>query len=313
MIRIITIGVFVFIVFSLGVSADIIKLDDGSFIEGKIVDVTEKKYVIQEKGGGKCTLSKESVVSVQKKTVAKEDLYNISDLYAQKLEKLITDNADSQMALAQWCFKNGLFEYAKRHYLAAAALDISLKSEIDDKLEIIKSLKIEEVNADIQGLIENGQYLLAENLIIDTIKRYPKADGTKVTEDQLIKLWGNKKAKELLENAFEGKDALPSVAPNVRNLGGIINYLESNDLSIEEYFIKCLKKGDDFAERAEEIRRDRIKEYYIDKALYCYYLVAYGAEKDSKVYKLALAKAKRLCDKYNIDNYKETFLSNLRR
>jgi hypothetical protein len=313
MIRIIIIGVFAFIILSLGVSADIIKLDDGSFIEGKIIDVTEKKYVIQEKGGGRCTLSKESVVSVQKKTVANKDLYNISDIYAQKLETLITDNADSQMALAQWCFKNGLFEYARRHYLAAAALDISLKSEVDDKLKTIKSLKIEDVNADIQGLINNGQYLLAENLIINTITRYPEADGTKVTEDQLIKLWGNKKAKELLENAFESKDALPSVAPNVRNLGGIINYLESNDLSAEEYFIKCLNKGDDFAQRAEEMKRDRVKGYYVDAALHCYYLVIYGTQDDSKIHKLALDKAKRLCDKYNMDNYKEIFLSNLRR
>jgi hypothetical protein len=304
---------FLFIFISNIASADIIKLDDGSFLEGRIVETTDNKYIIQEKGGGKCTLSKKSVVSVKKQAVIQNDLYNTRDIYVQKLKGLIIDDADSQMELAEWCFKNKLFGYAQEHYQIAATLDISLKSDVDNRLKIIEGLKVEKANSDIQALIDSGQFLLAENLILDIIKRYPDADGTKLTQDQLIQIWGNKKAKELIENSLEAKDTLPPVAPDIRNLGGIIEYLDKNNMSIDNYFNKCLKKGDDFAVRAEEMRRNKTKEKYIDTALYCYYLVAYGAEDNSKSHRLALDKAKKLCDEYNIDNYEEKFLNNLRR
>jgi hypothetical protein len=293
--------------------ADIIKLDNDMVIEGKIIEVKDGCYIIKTIGGGKRVVPKNRVTSIKEKDVKESDLYSLHDIYEKKVEQLDILDPDSQFKLAEWCYKNGFFEMAKKHYEAVLNLGGANKKEAEDRINFINNLEIEKLLSDLQIFIDEGQYLQAENGLLYIIAKYPDNDGSKLAEDKLIQIWGNKKAKELIENLLEAKDTLPQVAPDIRNLRGIIEYLSRQNMSIDAYYNKCLKKGDDFAERAEEIRRDRIKEYYIDKALYCYYLVAYGAEKDSKVYKLALAKAKRLCDKYNIDNYKETFLSNLRR
>lgn len=297
--------------FSSPIKADIFNLNDGSQVEGLLIEKTQKEYVIQEKGGGKCVVPREWVINVKKQHIEERDLYSLNDIYNQKLKELIVDDGDSQMQLAEWCYKNRLFEYAKKHFMAAASLKATLADTAERRLKVIESLEVERLNANLELLVDAGLYLQAENLALTIIQRYPNADGAIIAREQLIIIWGSKKAEKLIENSLDEKNVFPSVVEHLRTIDAVMRQLERINVSKEKYFEVCLKKGDDFAERAKEISNPETKKNYISEALYCYYVVIYASEEDSKMHKTALNKSQKLSAEYGINNYEEKILESL--
>ena len=97
--RTIPAAVFLCVVFGSGVAADVVHLQDGLKIEGKVIEAGDVVKVITRMGT--VTLPKDRVVRIEKKKTAAE-------LYRGKAAALAVDNAEAHYNVARWCKQNRL-------------------------------------------------------------------------------------------------------------------------------------------------------------------------------------------------------------
>lgn len=295
--------VFIFLLFS-SVLADIITLKDSTkVIIGKVIKETETDLIVKEKGGGISQFPKAWVKKIKKSEIPKDELYTVRDIYFQRLEKVLPDDADGQLELGLWCFSNQLLEFSEVHLKLAVSLNPKLNKDVEKKLTIIENLKTEKMLMDAQSLAKSGNFLTAERIIFNLLTDYPDSGHTCLAEDLLVKIWGEKKAKKLMKK----KDKLPGVALHPRQIPGILNYLKTGR-SKRAYLRKCLNKAMNFEERAEEITDKETKLVYVKSAINCYYLVLFADFGNIDMKNFAHLRIENLSKRYKLSEDEKGFL-----
>ncbi|HUW58585.1 MAG TPA: tetratricopeptide repeat protein [Planctomycetota bacterium] len=123
--RAIPVVVMLSLLFSTGLWADVVHLQDGRKIEGQVIDGGDVVKVVTRMGT--VTLPKDQVVRIEKKKTAAE-------IYKEKAAELADDDAEAHYKLALWCKENRLgkervaelnkvIEIDKDHVKARAALN----------------------------------------------------------------------------------------------------------------------------------------------------------------------------------------------
>jgi len=95
--------------------ADIIKLNTGGRIVGKIVEEDESQVVV-ETPTGKTTIMREDIASIERGG-------ELKDLYKKRLAEINDSSARDHYALGMWCKDNKMAEEYERHMLKAIGLD----------------------------------------------------------------------------------------------------------------------------------------------------------------------------------------------
>ncbi|MBI2919506.1 MAG: hypothetical protein HYY18_00310 [Planctomycetes bacterium] len=105
---------------ALPAAAEMIQKKSGTFVEGKILEVTEKGIRIQLAEGGEATLSFEDL-----------DPYTVWRVRDRKLRDAGDADAAARFTLGKYAMENGLYEIGRADLDAAIKLDGSLKDEAD--------------------------------------------------------------------------------------------------------------------------------------------------------------------------------------
>lgn len=95
--------------------ADIIKLNTGGRVVGKIIEEDESQVVV-ETATGRTVIMREDILSIERG----EELL---DIYRKRLKEISQDSARDNYELGLWCKENKLAEQYEKHMLRAIELD----------------------------------------------------------------------------------------------------------------------------------------------------------------------------------------------
>jgi hypothetical protein len=123
----------------LRIDADLLELDGGEEVIGRIVSREGEDYLVKT-GGNLQLIPKSRVTAMQSGlSVPALDVFTREEIYAQYLEQAAPDSAADQYALAETCEKILDYAHALEHYQASKALDPTYqKDEIDATPERVK-------------------------------------------------------------------------------------------------------------------------------------------------------------------------------
>ncbi|MFA5094727.1 MAG: hypothetical protein WC512_05735 [Candidatus Omnitrophota bacterium] len=271
-------------------SADVIELKDGvGKMDGKIVNESDTHVTVKLKAGGTSTFPKAWIKNVVRSDIREEDLYTKQDIYFLKVNGIKPDDASAQLQLAKWCYdnatpENGLFEMADRHYRIAKELDPKLAEKAGKDLAVVQEKEAEKLFAVAETEYKWGEYYKAEQLAKSVIFLYPDSSYAGRSRGLITKIWGNSRASKVLENSQE----LPEIVFAAEEMQSVLSHVGTDECK-QAYFIKCINRGIDYEERAEEVDKDRKGGYYI-AAVACYDIVA--ASSGGQVRKMADSKAR---------------------
>jgi hypothetical protein len=147
----------------LRIDADLLELDGGEEVIGRIVSREGSDYLVKT-GGNLQLIPKARVTGIQSGlSVPALDVFTREEIYAQYLEQASPDSAADQYALAETCEKILDYAHALEHYLAAKTLDPTFKKdEIDATLERVgvSAAQQEQIDylRDIDTLRKKGLY-----------------------------------------------------------------------------------------------------------------------------------------------------------
>jgi len=96
-------------------AGDVIHLNDGGIVVGRVVRNDEEGVVVVERDGTKTTLAAERIKKVEKGTP--------EEIYARKAEKVKHGDADAHYRLGVWCGKVRLEKEARSEFEKALALE----------------------------------------------------------------------------------------------------------------------------------------------------------------------------------------------
>lgn len=292
--RKIIILLFVFILFLPSVLfADIIKLKNSNkVIVGKIIDEIGTDLIVKLKGGGTCQFPKSWVKKIEKNYIPESELYTPQDKYFERLKKVSEDDAQGNLELGLWCFKNvskdeKFYEMAYKHLMRAKELNPDFTEKIDEKLKFIEDRKAKKIYLNAKRALKSASYLIAERQIFNILCSYPNSDYVDKANKLLIQMWGQDKAAKLIGK----QDELPPVAIDSRELLGILRFLKTKEFQ-NSYLEKCLNKAKDFEERTKDFEDKEKKQSYIISALSCYEILL--ASDNNKIKNLAQVKIEGL-------------------
>jgi tetratricopeptide (TPR) repeat protein len=287
-----TLMLFMFFVCS-NTLADVITLKNSCrIIEGKVIQETQSEYIVKLKGGGECRLPKIWVKEIKGGEIPQDELYTVRDIYQQKVQELDKDDGQANYDFGLWCLKNGLFEVAQPYFEAAKTLQPSLTSKCDNKITYINNMLAEKMLVYAQGNMKNGNYIDTERIILDILNSYPDSEYRSETEDVLIMIWGQGRAKEIIAV----QDGLPPVATTAMEMRGTLGRIQDAKIR-ESYLLKCYNKAQMLEQRSEEVASQQ-KAGYLSEAKKCYQILSVTA--DGKVKDMADNRLKDLEKKVNI-------------
>lgn len=257
--------------------ADIIVLKDGGEkIDGKIIEESDTHITVKLKTGGKSTFPKAWIKDIKKAEVPEEELYTKQDVYLSKLKTLDPKDAEAQMRIAKWCFDNatednGLFEMADRHYKAARDIDPKYAEKVGKELAVAQEKEAGKLFSVAETEYKWGEYSKAEQMAVSVISLYPDTSFAGKARGLINKIWGNARAPRI----FDNPQNLPEVVFTVEEMQSVLSHMGTEERK-QAYFMKCLDRGIDYEERAEEVDKDKRGGYYM-AAIACYDIVSGSA------------------------------------
>jgi len=257
--------------------ADIIELKEaGEKIDGKIIEESDTHVTVKLKTGGKSTFPKAWIKNIKKAEIPEEELYTKQDVYLSKLKMLDPNDAEAQLSIAKWCFDNatadnGLFEMADRHYKAAKELDPKFAEKGGKELAAAQEKEAEKLFSVAETEYKLGEYFKAEQMAISVISLYPDSSFAGKARGLIAKIWGNARAPKI----FDNPQNLPEIVFTVEEMQSVLSHMGTEERK-QAYFMKCLDRGIDYEERAEEVDKDRKGGYYM-AAISCYDVVSGSA------------------------------------
>ena len=147
----------------LQIEVDLLQLDGGEEIVGKIISREGDRFLIKA-GGNLQAIPKARVVAVQGGvSVPALDVFSREELYAQYSAQAEADNAADQLALAETCEQILDFAHALEHYERAQALDPDLHPEtLPGRIEVARASAVLQEQIDylrsVDTLRKKGYY-----------------------------------------------------------------------------------------------------------------------------------------------------------
>jgi hypothetical protein len=147
----------------LRIEVDLLQLDGGEEVVGKILDRQGDRFLIQT-GGTLQAIPKARVVAVQGGvSVPALDVYSREQLYADNLARIDPTNAADQVALAELCEQILDFSHALEHYESARGLDSDYLPEVlPQRIETARASAALQEQIDylreVEGLRKKGRY-----------------------------------------------------------------------------------------------------------------------------------------------------------
>lgn len=132
-------------------------LDDGSSIEGKIVEDKPDLVVIKTPNGNR-QVPRGRIEKVESVQIPALSFCTAQELYAAQARSLDPEDAKAQFAMGQYCIRVKLFDKAKQHFEAALALDPAMEREIRKRLALIQRVAKE---SEAQALRDQAMTALA--------------------------------------------------------------------------------------------------------------------------------------------------------
>ncbi|HOX09013.1 MAG TPA: hypothetical protein PLA52_00065 [Candidatus Omnitrophota bacterium] len=294
LISIIIVSVLAISVFS-PAFGDIIKLKDGTVINGRIIKEDNIQYEVKLKTGGTAVFPRSWIISLKKEDIPDDQLYTVTDKYAEKLNKMDTKSASAHLELAEWCqengtFDNGLLQAAKDHLAKAAEIEPKITGRASDKL-----LKSQEKHLDGAFKIaeveyKHEEYIKAEHALLAIINSGIESSYVYKSKELLRKIWGSSKADQIMAS----RDDLPDVEYTRYDVDSVISHIPEKETK-DAYLKKCLIKAKDYEERAQEVNRGNSAGYYI-AAITCYHALSEVENKDIR--ELSNSKSLQLMRKF---------------
>ncbi|MCE9584044.1 MAG: hypothetical protein K8T20_16290 [Planctomycetes bacterium] len=105
---------------ALSASAEMLQKKSGTFVEGEILDITEKGVRIKLIEGGEATIAFEDL-----------DPFTVYKIRDKRLKGLGKEDAGARFALGRYAMENGLYDVGRHDLDEAVKADASLKSEAD--------------------------------------------------------------------------------------------------------------------------------------------------------------------------------------
>lgn len=252
---------------------DIIKLKDGTVIDGRIIKEDNIQYEVKLKTGGTAVFPKSWIITLKKEDIPDDQLYTVTDKYADKLNKMDNKSASAHLELAEWCqengtFDNGLLQAAKDHLAKATEIEPKIAGRASDRL-----LKSQEKHLDGAYKIAEveykyEEYIKAEHALLAIINSGVESNYVYRSKELLRKIWGSSKAVQIITS----RDDLPDVEYTRYDIDSVISHIPEQATK-EAYLKKCLIKAKDYEERAQEVNHDNSAGYYI-AAITCYYALS---------------------------------------
>ncbi len=176
-----------------------------------------------------------------------------------------------------------MFEMADRHYRIARELDPKLAEKAGKDLAAVQEKEAEKLFAVAETEYKWGEYYKAEQLAKSVISLYPDSSYAGRSKGLITRIWGSSRAPKVLDDSQE----LPEIVFATEEMQSVLSHMGTNERK-QAYFMKCINRGIDYEERAEEVDRDRKSGYYM-AAIACYDVVS--ASSGGQVRKMADSKA----------------------
>jgi hypothetical protein len=250
--------------------------DGGGNIDGKIIKESDTHVTVKLKTGGTSTFPKAWIKNIKKAEIPEEELYTKQDIYLSKLNAIDPKNASAHLQLAKWCYdnattENGLFEMAGRHYEAAKGLDPKLSEKAGKDLAAVQEKEAEKLFAVAETEYKQNGYFKAEQMAMSVISLYPDSSYAGKARGLIAKIWGNARVAKLFDNTQD----LPEIVFTKEETQSVLSHMDTEERK-QAYFVKCLNRGMDYEERAEEVEKDKRSGYYV-AAMACYDIVSSSA------------------------------------
>ncbi|MDD5269783.1 MAG: hypothetical protein PHE80_01190 [Candidatus Omnitrophica bacterium] len=242
---------------------DIILKESGRVIVGKVLEDKNGMLTIKLSKGGSCVVPRDWVNKIVKKDISEEDLYSKGDIYLQKAKQIDPRLAEDNLALADWCLKNGttengLLHAAESHFNIAMQLDPSAAKRAPEDLLKAREKTAEKSYSIAELEFENGNYVKSEQEALSIISVFSETKYASKARDLIIKIWGKERAFAVIEPK---EDLLPVVVYTKEDLQATLFNMQ-NDEQKELYLLKCIGKAKDYVQRSQEVSASRKANYY---------------------------------------------------
>ena len=252
-INMVSLALAIFFLFPRVLFADLILLKSGGVMQGEILSEEESVVKLKDELGTIEKVKRNLIASIVKQ---KEELALTSEeLYAQKIKAISSGDAKAHYELGLFCVRNGLFDYAVKEFNKA--------KEIDPKYEKLSAKEIE---------------------YMDSVKKRAQeiAEAANKLKESALSIG------QITDEFQKGGLPAPFGSKDVYSIVSVINSLDREETR-QEYAVRYLKLGDDYAGRAKTAEADPYTYDIYSAAGFCYE-IAYRSSKDPQTSSLAQKK-----------------------
>jgi hypothetical protein len=253
---------------------DTFETTSGSTYSGKVVSDDGTSIEIETTSGGKMKLPIESLT--------------LESQYRLQRGKT-ADDAQSQVALAEWCVGKTLYEQARTHFRRALATDATMADEINKKVVVARKTAATELLQRAKGLQQTNPQE-SRRLLSVLVQELPLEEASTEARTLLSEDTGKRKKASLSAPkapaadaaADDGKPRRPNGEPFSEETRALFQpviesyekmldattegLLKGESAGIKE-FEKALKEGEKISKAAEKLRPDAAGNVEIKEAL----------------------------------------------
>jgi tetratricopeptide (TPR) repeat protein len=184
---------------ALPAAADMLQKKSGSFVEGKVLEVTEKGVRIRLAEGGEATLAFEDL-----------DPYTVYRIRDKRLRETNKVDAGARFALGRYAMENGLYDIGRRDMDDAVKMDASLKSEADRVAAEVEEKDSAKMYEDGMAAMKAGDFPGALLKFQSLVDNFPTSKFVEEAKKSLASATAeiekeNAKKKELLDSLTKKK------------------------------------------------------------------------------------------------------------
>ena len=153
--------------------ADVIQLKNGTYLEGKVVEITKDAVVLKmEDAEVKISLDKISPYYV----------------YLLRIDAIDKDDAKAAFELGEFCLENKLYSLSRQEFERALRLDPAFRDLVEELLADADASEAATLYEKGTGFREEKKYEEALEVFGDLIQRFPNTDPALAARGELEKI-----------------------------------------------------------------------------------------------------------------------------
>lgn len=172
-------------------SAEVIKLKNGTLMEGEIQEIKEDHIILEIPNGE---------ISVFFKDMVPQSIYEI------RVQSIDPEDPQEHLVLAEYCLTNTLYALARKEFEEAVQLDKNLKEMVAQKIAILIEQESREILTRAYDLIKKEKYELALEELQVLLQKYP--EGKYVEEVNKVTVFAVEAVKHKKEEETRHREML---------------------------------------------------------------------------------------------------------